>query len=266
MRKTYKGVVGFLLVAALLAGIAGCAKDDKVTSPGVTSTAYLWVHLDTDSAKISFDSLPKMDAGGAEAIQLSEFVDTILVPWFRDKDGVAYDMRDLYSYQIVSNDGYSAHGTKGYPDNLWSHLNLGHILTASNRVVFPDDKIDLASAYDVKGAEDIFLYRKFDVQAPDTTGFCELREVTTTQVKNFEDAMEDAVALKDFVLKFVTNPETYSYNLRTVDDYGPTTNLTWEQFQTAYWLLNTEKTIFTDTTLTGGRYKLKALETIQILQ
>jgi hypothetical protein len=265
VRKGFKGVIGFLLSILLLAGLTGCSKDAKSTAPVLSSEAYLLVHILADSTKIDFDSLPKIDASGAEAIQLSEFVDTVLVPMFRDKSGTPYDARELYAYQIVADDGYSAHGTKGYPNNVWSHLRLGHILTATRRAIFPDDKIDLFGAYDVKDARDIYLYRKFDIQTPDTTGFCELREVATIQVMNFDGALEEAVALKDFALKFVANPEYYNYNLLTLDGFGPTTNMTWSQFQTGYWLMDTQKTIFTDTSLVGGSYKLKVLQTIQIV-
>jgi hypothetical protein len=259
-----KRKLSWILLFALLGGLMGCSKDDSPTGPTPSSQAYLWVHFLTDSVKVTFDTLPKIDADGVEAIPLSEFVDTVLVPMFRDKNGVAYDARELYAYQIVADDGYSASETKGYFDNVWQHLQLGHILTETRRVVFPDDRIDLPGAFDVKDAGHIHIHRKFDVELPDTAIISELRNYATTQVANFDGVLENAVALKDFVPSLVTNPEEYNYNLRTLDNFGPTTNMTWSQFQTGYWLMNTQLTIFTDTTLVGGKYKLKALERILV--
>jgi hypothetical protein len=85
------------------------------------------------------------------------------------------------------------------------------------------------------------------------------------QIANFEGNLENAILLKDVVLLSVDSAQNYSYNLRTLDDFGPATNMTWDQFQTGYWLLTSQKTRFTDSTLVGGAYKLKVLESIQII-
>ena len=95
--------------------------------------------------------------------------------------------------------------------------------------------------------------------------FVELRSIATAQITNFDGNLENAIPLKDVVLSFVDSPQNYSYNLRTLDDFGPTTSMTWDQFQTGYWLLTSEKTRFTDTSLVGGAYKLRVLESIQII-
>ena len=262
-----RGVHLFASLMALLAFVlpGGCSKDNNPVKSNLPPEAYLWVHFESDSARVEFEALPRIDAGGVEAIQLSEFVDTTLIPPYRDKNGNAFDSRTLFAYQIVADDGYSASGTKGYPDNIWSHLQLGHILTTTRQVVFPDDKIDLAGAYNVKTARHIYVHRKLDLEKPDSTVFVELRSIATTQITNFDGNLENVIPLKDVVLLFVDSPQSYSYNLRTLDDFGPSTSLTWEQFQTGYWLLISEKTRFTDTSLVGGAYKLKVLESIQII-
>jgi hypothetical protein len=246
--------------------LGGCSKDSNPIVSNPTNKAYLWVHFESDSAKVNFASLPKIDAGGAEAIQLSEFVDTALIPPYRDKNGNAYDSRTLFAYQIVGEDGFSASGAKGYPDNIWSHMLLGHILTTTRQVVFPDDKIDLAGAYNVKNSLHIYIHRKLNLEGPDSTMFVELRSLDTVQMENFEGNLENAIPLKDVVLLSVDSTQNYSYNLRTLDDFGPSTSMTWEQFQTGYWLLTSGKTKFTDASLVGGAYKLKVLERIQIIR
>jgi hypothetical protein len=255
------------LIALLVIVVSGgCSKDSNPIVSDPTNQSFLWIHLGSDSTKVEFASLPKIDAGGVEAIQLSEFVDTTLIPPYRDKSGNAYDSRTLFAYQIVASDGYSASATKGYPDNIWSHMQLGHILTTTRQVVFPDDKIDLAGAYNVKNTLHIYVHRKLDLAKPDSTTFIELRSVDTTQIANSDGVLENAIPLKDIVLLSVDSAQNYSYNLRTLDDFGPSTNLTWDQFQTGYWLLTSGKTRFTDSTLVGGAYKLKVLESIQIIQ
>jgi len=252
----------FVVIIHCFVPIIGCDKDNP-TTPKTDQENYLWIHFNADSTKIKFESLPKIDADGEEAIQLSSFVDTTLIAPFRDKNGNPYEARKLYSYQIAGDDGFSA-STRGYSNNTWEHLTLGHILTATRQVVFPDDKIDLAGAYNVKTVHHIYIHRKFDVMTPDTTTFVELRTLTPTSVTNLEGQMEDALLLKDFVTTLVSSPENQQYNLRTLDDFGPSSDLTWDQFQTGYWLLTSETTMFIDPALNTGKYKLKVLEKILV--
>jgi hypothetical protein len=242
--------------------MTGCDKDNP-SSPKPDQENYLWIHFKSDSTKIEFEALPKIDADGEEAIQLSSFIDTTLIPPFRDKNGNPYEARKLYSYQIAGDDGFSA-SVKGYSNNTWEHLTLGHILTSTMQVVFPDDKIDLAGAYNVKSSRHIYIHRKFDVITPDTTTFVELRKLTSTSVTNLNGQMENALLLKDFITALVATPDNQQYNLRTLDDFGPSTDLTWAQFQTGYWLLTSEITMFTDPALNTGKYKLKVLEKILV--
>jgi hypothetical protein len=251
----------FAVIILCFALMTGCDKDNP--SAPTDQENYLWIHFNADSTKIEFETLPKIDADGEEAIQLSSFIDTSLIHPFRDKNGNPYESRKLYSYQIVGEDGFSA-SVKDYSNNTWEHLTLGHILTATRRVVFPDDKIDLAGAYDVKSARHIYIYRKFDVITPDTATFIELQTLTSTSVTNLDGQVENALQLKDFITPLVITPENQQYNLRTLDDFGPTIDLTWDQFQTGYWLLTSEKTMFSDTGLTAGQYKLKVLEKILV--
>lgn len=252
----------FVLGILCLTPIAGCDKDNP-SSPKPDTENYLWIHFKSDSTKIEFESLPKIDADGEEAIQLSSFIDTTLIHPFRDKNGNPFEARKLYSYQIVGDDGFSA-SVKGYPNNTWEHLALGHILTKTRQVVFPDDKIDLAGAYNVKTARHIYIHRKFDVITPDTTTFVELRKLTPISVTNLDGQMENALPLKDFVTALVATPENQQYNLRSLDDFGPSSDLTWAQFQTGYWLLTSETTMFNDPALNTGKYKLKVLEKILV--
>jgi len=241
---------------------SGCAKDSNNPVISEDSDKYLWVHLNNDSVKIIFADLSKFSADGEEAIQLSSFVDTSLIHPYLDKNKVSYDSRSLYAYHIVGEDGFSASGTKGYTNNIWQHLLLGHILTSTRKVIFPDSKIDLAGAYDVKSTRHIYIHRKLDLAFTDSTHFVELSKITPVQVTNLDNNVEQAIRLSDVVANKVGNPGGFQYNIISLDNYGPTAEMSWEKFQTGYWLLTSEKTMFTDTSLTGGRYKVKVLEKI----
>ncbi|MFH1010490.1 MAG: hypothetical protein V1784_04550, partial [bacterium] len=145
MRTSYRL---FLISLFLIIGTAfffGCSKEeDNPSGPSAPSEAYLWIFFEGDSIRILFEDLPKIDADGEEAIQLSAFVDTTLIPKYVDRDSVRYDARPLYAYQIIGADGFSASGNRGYPDNIWEHMTLGYILVSTKRAIFPDELIDLA--------------------------------------------------------------------------------------------------------------------------
>lgn len=247
--------------------VLGCSKDDDNNPTGSTPTdTSIWIHMDGDSTEFLFSELPKIDADGEEAIQLSEFVDTTMIPMYEDRDGILYDARPLYGYQVMGADGFSASGSRGYLDNRWNEMQLGYILVSTGRAIFPDELIDLPGAYNVSDVAKIYIYRKFDVNTPDTLSFVEFKDVASVEVTNHDGEPEDALPLKDFVEALVTNPGDYQYNVRTLDDFGPGEDMTWAEFQTGYWLLVSEKTIFTDENLTGGSYKLKVLEKILVNQ
>lgn len=242
----------------------GCGKEESNPVTPDDSNKYFMIYFNSDSVKVSFKDLPKFDADGQEAIQLNYFIDTLLIHPFIDKNGLSHDSRSLYSYQIVGDDGFSASGNRGYPNNIWDHFFLGHVIASSRQVIFPDNKIDLPGAYNVKFARRIVIHRKFDIVFPDSINIVELNRITPVQILNPDNVLEDAIPLKDVVTARVTNPGIYNYNILSLDNFGPTSDMTWAQFETGYWFLNSQVTKFLDTTLVGGRYKLKVLEKILI--
>ena len=263
MYGSFQSFLFFLLYYAYSSDI-DCRMYKKNNEPEpLPSSEYLLIHLKGDSTKIFFNNLPKIDADGEEAIQLPQFVSTTLIPMFEAKDSTLYDSRLLYAYQIVADDGFSA-SVKGYSDNIWEHLKLGHILTSNRRVIFPDENIDLPGAYNVKETRHIYIYRKFDVIRPDTSLFYELNDMPIVKITNPEGNLENAVQLKNFIEQIVSDPENHQYNIRSLDDFGPSTNMTWTEFQTGYWRLDSLKTMFTDTTLVGGAYRVKVLDKIMV--
>ena len=251
----------------------GCSKENEDNPLGPdTSDNHIWVHFAGDSIQLILSDFVTFDVNGLakpltddnEAIWLSAFVDTQLIPIFYDNQGTGHDSRVLYAYRIEGNDGFSAF-IRGYPDNIWEHMSLGYLMTATRLTVFPDELIDLAGAYNVKETRHIRVNRKLDVFTPDTTGFVRLKDMDEVQVNNDEDQLEVAVALKDIVQEVVPDPENYTYDLIALDGYFPPEPVTWTQLQTGYWLLESMKTFFTDPALNTGKYKVRELRSIRVI-
>jgi len=249
-------------VLSLAFVILPACSEDKTSDPE-TPGEYVVVQLEGTATDVYLDDLTSVVIDGEKAVPLDELVSTTIVPMYEDKGGTLHEARTLYAYRIVGEDGFSA-STKGYPDNTWEQMALGYILTATRNVVFPDEAIDLPGAYNVKAARHVHVLRKLDVVAADTSAFYEVADMPVVQVENFEEQPEDAVGLAGFVSALIADPDARAYRIRALDGFGPNDPLTWEQLQTGYWLLETKRTIFTDTLLTGGSYKLRVLERIEI--
>jgi len=258
--KLVSKVILLIIIATIL--INGCSKEDNPFIPQ-DEGSYLWIHFGTDSSKVHFKDLVSFDVDGLDAIKLNNFVSTELIPAFEDKDGNLYESRKLYSYQLVGDDGFSA-SVKGYPNNTWDQLAAGHIIVDTRQIVFPDDILDLAGAYNVKDASHLYIHRKFDIVTADTTAFIEIRTIDDQRIHNHNNILENAIPLKECIADYVTDYENHTYNIKAIDGFGPSEDLTWNYYNKGFWLLESEETIFNDATLVGGRYKIKALEKILV--
>lgn len=276
MFKKMIKVLGLSLLAVTV--FTACSDDDDPASP--TTYESIYVHWMNDSTKISFKDMDTADINGETVIELQSFITEDIVPqdpdttFYTSVDGI--EARQLYSYQIVGEDGFSA-SVKGYPNNSWYELGKGYINFESRDVSFPDvpeENFDIAGAYNVKATKHINIKRKFDVICNDTINyFYELDEMPTVMIQNFDGVDEEAIALSSFFTQAVedsvqidvindTDLPNMMFNVRSADDWGPAAELTWDQLQTGYWLTKSLKTIFTDATLEGGAYKVKYLEKI----
>jgi len=273
--KFRSGIV-FSVISSIVIGLllsAGCSndEDDGVINPD-NGSEYMMIYYQDDSFEVYYDDLETFDVTSFKAPAVSEndaiwlysFVDTILIPKV-ESDGTTYDARNLYAYRIEGDDGFSASG-KGYPDNIWNHMDKGYVIILSRRVVFPDDLLDLPGAYNVKDARNIRINRMINVTAPDSSSFVRLCDISTTMVENDEGQNEAAVPLSDIVEGFISNPAGFMYNLQALDGYSLSSDLSWDQLQTGYWLMDSEKTIFTPDSLSSGRYGVKYLEHILVKQ
>lgn len=261
----------FCAVLALAAVIlAACDSNDNPATPDFGE--YVWVHHDGDSLRVYLDDLPfELIDGDLAVVYLHHLVSAQLVPPVVDGDGASHDTRRLYSYEIVGEDGFSAHGTRGYPNNTWDQLPLGYIRKADRRVIFPDEAIDLPGAYNVKETRHIHFWRKFDLvlAAADTTVFYELRDMPVVTRPNADSVDENAIDLTSFVEQLVADehladPSAHVYDLTAVDGYTIEEPVTWTQLATGYWLLESQRTRFSDPDLQAGQYRQRHLEKITV--
>lgn len=271
MRSFVRFIFPVSIISLILSFFTGCASDDhdQLSDPN-NSDAYVFAILG-DTVEIMLDSMPQITVEGEQAVRLNELVPITLVPPYVDRDEAEWDTRALYSYQIIGDDGFSASGSRGHPNNTWDQLLMGYLFISSRLTIFPDDSIDLPGAYNVQETRYIELQRKIDVVrpetvAPDSDAFVEFREITEVTVTNPEGQHEQALPLADFVTRIISDPSGYQFNIRSVDEFGPSLAMTWEQFRTGYWLTVSEKTMFTDSSLVGGRYQLRVLEMIEVLE
>jgi len=189
--------------------------------------------------------------------ELADYVSEIIV--YNDNDVTAYsldqfvdlDNKDidehyLYAFQVFASDGFSARD-KGYSDLNWDEFQTGYYLPSINdgRVYFPDESIP--SAFNVKEAETISLYRKIDVILAGTTVMFEIGGLTTESVSyndNDELVTYDGISMPQFISDYITeNPENYEYLFIPYDDYGEMV-YQWQDIQNAYWIPEKDRVVF----------------------
>lgn len=286
--------ISFVLLILGLGLLGACSSDGNPTAPPPSNgdpnctEDFIWVHHMGDSLRVCLEGLPSVDIDGLAVVHLNRLVSEDLIPPFIDRNEVSHDTRALYSYQIEAEDGYSAHGTRGYPNNAWDQMEEGYIVKSTMRVRFPES-LGLPGAYSVRDARRIHVWRKIDLHlagaggvdpftaGADTTLFYELRymedqleEVTFPPVGDETGpAILPAIPLAAFILQLVENdhiqdPSGFAYHLTAIDGYGTSDPLTWDQLQTGYWLPETMRTRFTDPDLLDGRHRLGNLERITV--
>jgi hypothetical protein len=244
--------------------VAGCSeKSDKGAGPSPESGVTIQVVLGDLTDTVSVDGLPCDTIDGKVAVRLSAFVRSEFIKPYTDKDSVAHDTRGLYAYRLAGEDGFNPHDDRGYDDNVWEHLDLGYYLIDDDRAIFPDENIDLPGAFNVKSLRTIRVFRKIDVVTDTATAFIEIDDLPVVQVQNLAGEPENAVGLWRCVDAYVSDLTAHGFRLRTVDSFS-TPTITWDQLQTGYWLLNTQRTIFTAPELNQGKYKVSVLESIDV--
>jgi hypothetical protein len=253
-----------LYLSALLVVITGCSKKEKGVEPGegLSIEVRLMGYDAVADTTLSFElgDMRTENFDGEKGVPLVEFVPLELIPMYDKKtpddplDDI--DRRPLYAYRIKGADGYNVHDNKGYDDQRWSELQNGYIGQESRRAEF-DESLGLAGAYRVTDVAVIEVYRKVEIVMADGSALAELADFPAITFQG-----ERSVALVE-LLREVSSPESYSYKIVAVDGYTGISPFTWEQVQTGYWLLASDRTGF-DPDL-GGKSKIRYVRSIEVV-
>ncbi|MDD2423922.1 MAG: hypothetical protein PHT37_07440 [Candidatus Cloacimonetes bacterium] len=150
------------------------------------------------------------------------------------------DYRSLYAYEIVGSDGWSPRSSvnAGY-DLLWNTFKTGYLVPSDNRRTWFDSET-MPSAFRVKNAAQVRLYRQIGVSGT-AEEFVpqELGALTTHTVTNWNGEEEAAIKLSDLLQGY----EGYStVTLSAADGYSKTFPA--DMIADGYYLLTSERTTF----------------------
>jgi len=172
------------------------------------------------------------------------------------------DFRALFNYEIVGSDGWSPRQSSnaGY-DLGWNIFKIGFLVPSDNRKTWFSDT-SLPSAFKVKNAESVKLYRKVDVETGRAVNSIELKGLQLHSINNWSQTPEDAIKLSD-LLQGVDS--LTSVRLIAIDGY--TMDYTPEQIADGYYLLNSEVTTFPtfNSEMDGSQKKFKKLLRMEVL-
>ncbi len=266
-----------LLAAILSFGMfIGCSNDDdddnnSANPPAQAANADFVLALPTTWSDTVFTTLDTLNRDGetCTAVRVKQLLmlnfDTILVhvsPGTHDDDTTIFN---CFGYVPVGSDGFSCRGE--LPNIVYAQFGPSYLdidATPYPDIFYP---VDMLGKYRVRGVANINFYRVINVQSDfaDTFVQFELAAMETVTHANFSDSTEGAIPLSAFITPYVVaDAQSHTYRIEASDGFGPSSPLTYAQLSTGYWLIHTQKTIFEDSTLTGGSYKLRNLAKIYI--
>ncbi len=231
---TLKNYLFITLALVLLLSFSACSEDDNNTSP-----ALLGYSLDQFVSQEAVREITDIEADAEE------------------------DFRDLYAYQILADDGWSARNSSnaGY-DLDWNTFKSGYLVPADQGRPWFNDT-DIPGAFSVKNAHDIKLYRQVKLSHDDlpVNSYVELRALPTQTIPNWDGADEAAVKLSDMVIGLTGYSEV---TLTAGDGYFKTYSP--EQIADGYYLLDSEVTTFPsfNDEMSGGEKKFKILASVTV--
>jgi hypothetical protein len=245
MKRT---LLSLLLALAVMFAMVACSeKDDDNTGPnGNTAEPPALAQVADevmavpDSASLVNYTSEVVNYNGEDltAYSLNEFLMQTM------NDTLALE----YTFEIASEDGYTPR-QGGNPELTYADFATGYLLpTNKYRTFFPSD--DIFTAYDVKWADHVNLYRTVMVKDADAncvqfqTGAIETVDVYH-QAGNGNFYTDPGFLLTQYISEYITeSPEEYSYFFTASDDYTKT--YTWAELQTGYWLPEQNKAVFID--------------------
>ena len=245
MRKSY--LIMFIVVAVILAVffLVACEEKDSNNKPLVGLPPVLSNNPDL------VVSLPPVDTIFPDSVMVEityqgDQVDAVPLLYFIND----IDNPGLYYYEIVGqpNNWSPRDSSNGGYDLSWSIFNLGYLLPSKDYRTYFEDP-DLPSAFNVKSASNINLYRTIIVVKPDGEEVpFEINILEVIDIEHHLDGMRTAYRLKDLITSYITTtPENYEYVFTAVDGFMGRDNFFWWDMQKGVYIIETGRTYFGDT-------------------
>lgn len=193
--------------------------------------------------------------------QLDQFITKAAVAAITDGAADTLDLRDLYAYEIVAEDGWSPRQSvnAGY-DLAWENFSPHYIVPSDgNRIWLTDPK--LPSAFKVRDTAEFRLYRKIRIDTGRAIKDVELGGLTIHQIPNWDGITEDAVKLSELLAGVASYD---SLSVVCFDGYGEGKYYQAEAVNDGYYLLNTERTIFPTASIPNNMKKMKKVAYLRV--
>ena len=246
----------------LILVLAGCGKDSCLTGPEAIVTAVDFgegIEVVTPGGTLvrRFDDFAPVEFRGRPAIPLQDLI------------GVdAVDHPNLYGYRFIGTDGfYPNQKGKGYGDNTWEQLRLGHLDLTEVRVLFETEQDpNLRKGHNVKWLIRVEVLRSIDVVWSDGRKLAAVGEIDRVTVPGgYPKAGADALTLAGLVTNAGPadlEPDRFLYRVSSWQGTSLPRLLTWEEMGTTYFVPEGDLVVMPE--VLGTAYQISQPKTIRL--
>jgi hypothetical protein len=245
--KLLRVLLPLLLVTFCL---VACSDDDddntptsNVTTAPMATVPDTTIVIPTDLSTFTQTTVA-YDGADQVAYSLAQFIPNMNAITGVEDD---YDARTLYAFNIASDSRGFSPRDKGYVDLTWDQLTSGYYLpqVSGGRTYFPSDEIP--TAFDVKNAPRIEMYRRVDIIKDATSTLIELDALATASL-SYVDSHGDSLTVDacnlGTILSDYISGTTDSLTFTPIDNYSYSTD--WSQAQKSYLIPATGKAVVLD--------------------
>ena len=151
----------------------------------------------------------------------------------------------MYYYEIVAPDFSPRDSSNGGYDLSYNIFSSGYLLPSIDYRTYFENP-DLPSAFNVKNASILNLYRTIVIVKPDGEEVpFEINILGVMDIVHHADGPRTAYRLKDLITNYITTtPENYEYLFTGVDGFISRENFTWADLQIGVFIIETGRTYF----------------------